>query len=381
MTEIPKRKLIGLVILVPTLIVVAALVFYSGSPLTAVIILVIGFLFEITLASSSETLVERALWPKVRNSTSLSRMRPSQTLKGGKQSVKLRAFDRVTAIMIVTLLVVTIVMFLRSYLPFVTFTVIIAVVGFAAVTFSLLFSRRTFFGSIYLKTREEQINWQKYWELGLLTYYAIGWGFLVGFFFIMSWLFDESTTSFLTSLLVIALAIALFYSVVLWRRKTISQKLDEYHPMLAGIISENAAQKSQIRLPIRCHKGDSHNICLKLSPARAHKSDCWEAELQAAGVKVNVEPTQRNSAVPSELLFFWNCYFENAGTYLVNVLLRTKAEHGNVKREVLRNSHEIQVIPLYRQYTTTLVTVVVAVLAFLSSLHLDMTSVIQSLHF
>lgn len=169
--------------------------------------------------------------------------------------------------------------------------------------------------------------------------------------------------------------------MLFWRKTSIGQELDEYHPSLAGFVADVRA--NQIRLPVRCHKEDSHNICLKVMPADAHKSDFWEAELQAVGIKVWGEHTNQHpvaSPTSSELLFFWNCKFETPGTLLVNVLLRTKNKQGTVL-EVLRKSHEIRVVSLYRQYATSLVAIIVAVLAFLASLRIDVTPLLQNFHF
>lgn len=85
---------------------------------------------------------------------------------------------------------------------------------------------------------------------------------------------------------------------------------------------------------MKCHKDDSHNICLKVTPAGNHKctreSDYLEAELQAAGVKVHGEPTQRKLMASPEFLFFWNCNFETPGTHLINLLLRVMTKEGEL---------------------------------------------------
>lgn len=135
-----------------------------------------------------------------------------------------------------------------------------------------------------------------------------------------------------------------------------------------------------------CHKGDSHNIYLKVKPVNASGSDYLEAELQAAGVKICGELTQRRPMASQELPFFWNCNFETPGTHLVNLLLRVTTKEGEVKRDVLRKSHEIQVITLYRQYGTTLVTTIVTVLTYLVSLNINNVAsafqyLLPSLHF
>jgi hypothetical protein len=272
---------------------------------------------------------------------------------------------------------------LYKVLPHPVYAALMLLLGLAAVTFSLWFPRRTYFHRIYLKSNKKDVDWLKYWNLHALR---IGWflalaglaGFLTGGL----WPSPISTPTlafgFLPSA---ALSLLVVYCLLFWRKTSIGQELDEYHPSLAGFVADGSA--NQIRLPARCHKEDSHNIYLKVVPADTHTSDFWEAELQAVGIKVWGEHTYQHpvaSPTSSELLFFWNCKFETPGTFLVNVLLRTKNKQGTVL-EVLRKSHEIRVVSLYRQYATSLVAIIVAVLAFLASLRIDVTPLLQSLHF
>jgi hypothetical protein len=271
-----------------------------------------------------------------------------------------------------------------------------AVLGLGLVIFTWSLQRTTYFSRVNLRTKEfVNMNWwiPKTWGDWAISLYPLLTALFL--FIFVFWLFTvrlasqwAQSYSLIYPILIYFLFFSLVYSVWVWQIMRVRQIYDEYCPTLAGLIANNYSNNNQIRLPIVCHKGDSHNICLILKPATDHKSDFWEAELQAAGVKVSGELTQQEGHTITSgdrIVFFWNCNFNTPGKHLVNLLVRTTTEGSDVKKDVLLKSHEIRVVTLYRQYATTLLTAIAAVLTFLlalmSSMHIDMTSVLQSLHF
>lgn len=113
------------------------------------------------------------------------------------------------------------VIFLIFLLPPIIFAAIVIVAGSIGVAFSLWFSRRTYFNSIYLKTKMEQVDWSKYYQIRSLG------GFLKGFTIYVLVLIVSITLivilgsgnmrGLLVSIPSLVLSYLVVYSLTLWR--------------------------------------------------------------------------------------------------------------------------------------------------------------------
>ncbi|MGA9079829.1 MAG: hypothetical protein WB581_06330 [Halobacteriota archaeon] len=317
---------------------------------------------------------------KARNPTSLSQV---ELPYGGDRPALSPSF--MLLIIIVTFSLYPII----TLLPAVIGGVVIGVLVLAFVSLSLYLSRRTYFSHIHLEvkplTRQQA---DKYWKR-VTRKNALYWlSCMTAFLLVFLFSFSASEHLLITRELVLLLGIGFtwifLYTVVLWRDLAISENLSEYYSNFAGFVKA-AEESNEIRLPIRCHKGDSHNILLKIIPAPACQSNDWEATLQAAGATIQDAPTQKSCAIrgTDELLFAWNCNFSTSGTHLINLLLRTKHARSSTAEVVLSKSHEVRVITLFRQYATALAGVLIAALTLIVTLmpylNLNLASVLQSL--
>lgn len=148
----------------------------------------------------------------------------------------------------------------------------------------------------------------------------------------------------LTLLITLVFANILVAMLFNLERERLTKNPSEHYPELDDLISQG-----ELRIPKRCHVGETHNISLSLNPAVKKVLSYFEVELQGAGLKVNGDLKQQRLMESSDISYLWNCNFPISGTQVINLIMRL-AGSSEYKSDILIKSYEVDVLSRYRQW-------------------------------